>query len=160
MGKPVTMKEGRLTTLKWPHFARPQGWDVTWRKSKKGEGEGTGSTEESPWLLEGHIHPSGKAANAIGGRDQPPSRALSKFLTHKIVSKIKLLSQSTKFWSCLLTQQKTIRTKFRGLVVFPAQSPLWCPSSSAECSSWLVRASKPAVPILVSVPLLFMWALL
>ena len=25
LGKPVTMKEGRLTTLKWPHFERPQG---------------------------------------------------------------------------------------------------------------------------------------
>lgn len=46
-----------------------------------------------------------KAADAIWKRDQPPSRALSKFLTHKILSKIKSLFQSTKFWGLLLTLQ-------------------------------------------------------
>ena len=66
-------------------------------RSRGGGGEGLGALSS---YLEGHIHSSGKAANTIWERDQPPSRALSKFLTHKTVSKIKSLSQSTKFWGC------------------------------------------------------------
>lgn len=94
-------------------------------RARRGRGKGLGALRSHLDYLKGTSIHLGRQLTP-SGRNQPPSRALSKFLTHKIVSKIKLLSQSTVL-ELFANTAKNNQDKIQGLVVFPAQSPLGAP---------------------------------